>query len=366
MSDTSHPTGFRTVMRGYDTSQVDRAVTDLQHALDAERAESAERGVQVTKLQAMLDDLAGRVASHQARVQALEDERKHTPPPSFAELGERIGSMLSLAQQEAEEMRDRARAEADALITESRDAAARHTDGAHRQATDVTSKAQADATALVEGARRQADEILDQADREATARREEAEAVYEHQRARAAAAAADFEKTLAERRDKAATDFAAQMQANEQLLARAEERLAAFEAEAERLRQESKEHAESLLRSARDEATTLAEQARATAERIRRESQRELSAATARRDAITAQLHNVRQMLATLGAGQVADPFAEPDAVLTVPDAADPAEAEPAETASAGTASAEPASVGTAPAEGPEAVADPAGEPADA
>ncbi len=314
MSDTPHPTGFRTVMRGYDTSQVDRAVTELQHALESARAESAERSVQVTKLQAMVDELSTRVSDHQARVQELEDERKHTPPPSFAELGERIGSMLSLAQQESTEMRDRARTEAETTMSEARDAATRHTENAHRQAADVTTKAQADATALVEGARRQADEILDHADREATARREEAEAVYEHQRARAAAAAADFEKTLAERRDKAAAEFSAQMQANEQVLARAEERLVAFEAEADRLRQESRDQAESLLRTARDEATTLVEQARGSAERIRRESQRELSAATARRDAITAQLHNVRQMLATLGAGQVADPFAEPDA----------------------------------------------------
>ncbi len=332
MSDTTQSAGFRTVMRGYDTSQVDRAVADLRRALDAARAESAERSVQATKLQATLDDLTGRVASYQARVRELEDERKHTPPPSFAELGERIGSMLTLAQQEAEEMRDRARAEADTVLTESRDAAGRHTDGAHRQAADLTSKAQADATALVEGARRQADEILDQADREATARREEAEAVYEHQRARAAAAAADFEKTLADRRDKAAADFAAQMQANEQVLARAEERLAAFEAEADRLRQESRDQAESLLRSARDEASALVEQARGNAERVRRESQRELSAATARRDAITAQLHNVRQMLATLGAGQVADPFAEPEAPAEVREAGEAAEeAAPAE-----------------------------------
>nr|WP_284289414.1 hypothetical protein [Angustibacter aerolatus] len=49
--------------------------------------------------------------------------------------------------------------------------------------------------------------LLDDADREATARREEAEAVYEHQRARAAQAAADFETTLAQRRQRAEADF---------------------------------------------------------------------------------------------------------------------------------------------------------------
>ena len=42
--------------------------------------------------------------------------------------------------------------------------------------------------------------MLDGADRDAAARRQEAEAVYETQRAKAAAAAADFETTLAQRR----------------------------------------------------------------------------------------------------------------------------------------------------------------------
>ena len=44
----------------------------------------------------------------------------------------------------------------------------------------------------------------------------------------------------------------------------------------------------------------LVSEARATAERIRTESERELAAATQRRDSINAQLSNVRQMLATL------------------------------------------------------------------
>ena len=45
------------------------------------------------------------------------------------------------------------------------------------------------------------------------ARREEAEAYFEKQRATAAASAADFERTLAERREKATAEFTGQMQA---------------------------------------------------------------------------------------------------------------------------------------------------------
>ncbi|HEX5771903.1 MAG TPA: hypothetical protein VFY11_13155, partial [Nocardioidaceae bacterium] len=52
-----------------------------------------------------------------------------------------------------------------------------------------------------------------------------------------------------------------------------------------------------------------------TAARVRSESERELSAATQRRDSINAQLSNVRQMLATLtggsAVGMLADPFSE-------------------------------------------------------
>jgi hypothetical protein len=54
--------------------------------------------------------------------------------------------------------------------------------------------------------------------------------------------------------------------------------------------------------------------AREKAERIRRDSERELSAATARRDSITSQLSNVRQMLATLGGASMVGTLDEQDA----------------------------------------------------
>ena len=57
--------------------------------------------------------------------------------------------------------------------------------------------------------------------------------------------------------------------------------------------------------AAKREAEDLVAEARTKAERIRRDSDRELAAVTQRRDSITAQLANVRQMLATLGGGAV-------------------------------------------------------------
>ncbi|HEX6936306.1 MAG TPA: hypothetical protein VF227_07285, partial [Actinomycetes bacterium] len=47
------------------------------------------------------------------------------------------------------------------------------------------------------------------------------------------------------------------------------------------------------------------------AERIRSESERELAAATQRRDSINSQLTNVRQMLATLTGASLPDPLAD-------------------------------------------------------
>ena len=64
------------------------------------------------------------------------------------------------------------------------------------------------------------------------------------------------------------------------------------------------------MRDAQTDASSLLSEAKRRAEGIRQNSERELAAATARRDSITAQLANVRQMLATLGGPQTA--FADP------------------------------------------------------
>ena len=297
MSDVT----FRTVMRGYDPTEVERTVGQLRQSADQARAEAADRTVELTKLRGHVTELEAQLAAHAGQLSALQDERAQAAPPSFADLGARVGKILSLADAEAKELLAKAKAEAAALTEQTEAAADQARSSAESYAADVRSKSDAEAARVVEAAKRQSDDILDHADREATARREEAEAVYEHQRARAAAAAADFEQTLAERRDKAAVEFAEQMTANEAATARAEERQAAIEAEAERIRIAAEAQAEAIVRAAQDEAAATVSAARTQAEKVRRESDRELQAATSRRDAITAQLANVRQMLATLG-----------------------------------------------------------------
>ena len=82
---------------------------------------------------------------------------------------------------------------------------------------------------------RRADEHRDSAERDASVRMQEAEAVYEEQRARAAKAAADFETTLAGRRSAAEDEFT-------QKMGEAQSRLDEMSELAERTRLEAEAH----------------------------------------------------------------------------------------------------------------------------
>lgn len=238
--------------RGYQRAEVDRRLGDLSRAV-------AERDGQLQALRA-----AARTVEEQAPV------ARSIGVPDFTELGERIGQMLTLAAQEAETIRDQARADAAATLAD----------------------AQAQA-----GAR------LEDADREAAARRQEAAAVFERQAARAAAAAAELEATLAARREQADGDHQALLDKQQRALAAVQERADSLTSDASRALGEAKAEATTLLEKARAEARGVLTAARDQAERIKRDSERELAAAIERRDAITAQLGNVRQMLGTLGGG---------------------------------------------------------------
>jgi hypothetical protein len=57
----------------------------------------------------------------------------------------------------------------------------------------------------------------------------------------------------------------------------------------------------------------LVKEARSTADRVRADSDRELAAASQRRDSINAQLSNVRQMLQTLSGAAIAAPALDGD-----------------------------------------------------
>jgi cell division septum initiation protein DivIVA len=283
MSDS--PTPFRVVLRGYDPSQVDRRVSEL-----ADSAEQARR----------------QVGSLEARVQQLEEEQSRpveerpAEPVSYSHLGERVGQILALADDEAAELRARAREEAAAHRAKVDEAAAGIRGAADGYAAQRRSEADAEAARVLEDARRSADERLDVAERDAAARIQEAEAVYETQRAKAAKAAADFETTLATRRQKSEEEFTQQMAEAQGRLEELQRHIETSRAEADAAQADAARESRRLLDDAEQQAAAIVGDAKVMAARIRAESERELAAATQRRDSINAQLANVRQMLTTL------------------------------------------------------------------
>ena len=158
---------FRSVLRGYDPAQVDQHVHQLGAATAAARQEAAERTIEVTKLETAAGQLRSEVERHVQRARTLEEEKMKASAPTFTTLGERIGSILTLADEEANEMRTRAQADAanhHALADESALATRRDAD---HYATEMRSAAEAEAARFIENTKRQADSILDDADREA-------------------------------------------------------------------------------------------------------------------------------------------------------------------------------------------------------
>lgn len=202
MSESS----FGLVRRGYDPAAVDRHVVELRAELE----------------------------------QALAESDQSVTAASYAQLGERIAQMLTLAEEEATELRERARAEAQALIDE------------HRE--------------------------------------------------RAEAATATFETELAARRRQSADELAGQEAAMQAQLETARAQFEYEREQGSRESESARAEAERVLHGATSRAEEMVAQARATADRVRVESEQELVAASKRRDKINEQLVNVRAMLGALGA----------------------------------------------------------------
>jgi len=143
-------------------------------------------------------------------------------------------------------------------------------------------------------------------------------------------------------------EFAAEVSAAEQQLATVRMQSEQTRIESEQSQQEAASRSEQQLEQATNHAHTLVAEARTKAERIRGDSERELAAATQRRDSINAQLSNVRQMLAALGGaavGNALDPV-DPAAGQAKPAAGAAVQAKPAPGA-AGQAKPAPAATAT-------------------
>ncbi len=118
---TETPT-FKTVMRGYDVTEVDRAIADFAKKLAQAEATISENAAELTRLQSSSNRLHQDIEEYRSKAAVLEDEL-HNSSPTFEDLGKRVGQILSLAQAESDEMLTNARAEAETLTNETAAAA---------------------------------------------------------------------------------------------------------------------------------------------------------------------------------------------------------------------------------------------------
>ncbi len=155
LEEETEQRGFDVVLRGYDRTQVDRHVAWLEELLATaeQHAAAAEQSAGSAREEVV------RVRRDAGAMQA-ELERGR---PTYEALGERIGKMLALAEQEADALRATGRAEAEALqgrLQQHEAANAKEREGRNRaaeqQAASLVAKARGEADRVVGEARRQA------------------------------------------------------------------------------------------------------------------------------------------------------------------------------------------------------------------
>jgi cell division septum initiation protein DivIVA len=255
---------FRTVLRGYDPEQVRSALDELQTSVVTARRMTADRTIELTRMQEQLATAQRELEAVSARLRELESHPAQAGTPSVTDVGARIGSILALANEEAEELRAAGREDARRRLEEADASIATARSDAERDAQQVRAAARQDAERLVEEARLRAAEVVDGASRDADAKRAEGQAIVDRHRAQADAVAA----------------FSAQVDRH-----------------AERLQQASTR----VEQLAQEEATLIQRQAQANTERIRQDTENQLAAVDARKQSITAQLDTVGALLQQLG-----------------------------------------------------------------
>ncbi|MFL6136919.1 MAG: sugar-binding protein [Frankiaceae bacterium] len=147
------PHGFDVVLRGYDRDQVDRHVAWLEGLLAQaeESAGAATTAVDQARAEAM--------TAHQEAARAKADLERGKP--TFEALGERITRMLKLAEEEADDLRAKARADSEQILAQARTMQA----SVQAQRDETIGKAEHEAYDIVQAARAQAEQIVADAKR---------------------------------------------------------------------------------------------------------------------------------------------------------------------------------------------------------
>ncbi len=103
---------FRTVLRGYDPTDVEEVLDELYSALEDAVEQIEELTGRESRQGAAVDALQAQLEASNDRVRALESERRSTAVPTYQSLGTRVVSILASAEAEAVEIRERALGEA--------------------------------------------------------------------------------------------------------------------------------------------------------------------------------------------------------------------------------------------------------------
>lgn len=157
LEEETEAVGFDVVLRGYDRTQVDRHVAWLEDVLAAAEEQAAKAEQQATA--------AGEEAARARREAASMQAQLERGRPTFEALGERVGRMLTLAEQEGDALRAAARAEAGALqgrLQQHEASAAKEREARHLAA-------QQEAAAIVRRAHEEANRVVTEARRHAAA-----------------------------------------------------------------------------------------------------------------------------------------------------------------------------------------------------
>lgn len=173
LQDEQETTGFDVVLRGYDRRQVEDYVERVEVALaDADR-QHTEDGERLAALEADVLSLQSRLAEAERAAAGL--------PEPASRLGERMATMLRLAEEEAEQLVAQAQERAAATMSErTADLDRRETEigsaaeiaaqtrlEAQQDADALRARTQQETQAMQTEARRTADEVLGQARNEA-------------------------------------------------------------------------------------------------------------------------------------------------------------------------------------------------------
>lgn len=184
---------FQIVMRGYDRDQVTDHIRQLEADLAMMAADRDSAHAHSDELLAHLDAARAQLHAMKNEVEALS-----APPTTVTGMSERLSRMLSLATEEAAEIRSAARDEAAEVVSVAR-----------QEADRLRSDAEADAARTMELAQEQSDKLITDAEARADVVDAAAAETREFSQRDRAEAQRDIADRLAEAQERAAAIIAA-------------------------------------------------------------------------------------------------------------------------------------------------------------